>query len=618
MNTPLRRSAGDPARRWHAAWQPVLLAVLMGWGAATAARAQTPAPSAAPVAAAPFTLEVQAPAPFDVLLQRHLALTRFLPLTDLSPGELERLVAQVPDNVRDLLGTQGHFNPRVTVALNPSPPAPPVVRVQVEPGPATHIATVNLWLQGAARDEAEAAEQRQRLHQDWGLPVGAAFSQPDWDSAKARALRGFSAQRYPRARLETSLADIDPANNAAHLHLVLDSGPAHGFGPVTVRGQRRYDPALAERLVRLAGVHPGRPYDETVLQAAQQRLVDSGYYESAFVVLGEGDDPTLSPVEVRVREARLQKITAGAGVSTDNGARLSLEHIHHRLPGLDWRAVTRLQLERDARSLGAEFSSPPDAQGWRWITGAQLQRQWDDPLLTHSQQWRVGQAQAGPALDRSFFVQYDRSREDSPALGQTGVPESALSAHYTWTRRAFDHPTAPTRGHGLAVELGLGLTLSQDHQPYTRARVRWQAYWPLASGSSRPSRLAWRLEGGGIWSRANTPVPATQRFLAGGDNSVRGYALRDIGVPLASGGVEAGRFLAVTSLEWQRPVWIQGRRSAWETALFIDAGAVANRARDLDPQVGVGAGVRYNSPVGPLQADLAYGLDRRQLRLHLS
>ncbi|WP_157827002.1 BamA/TamA family outer membrane protein, partial [Macromonas nakdongensis] len=76
--------------------------------------------------------------------------------------------------------------------------------------------------------------------------------------------------------------------------------------------------------------------------------------------------------------------------------------------------------------------------------------------------------------------------------------------------------------------------------------------------------------------------------------------------------------LAVTSLEWQRPGWIQGRRSAWETALFSDAGAVANRARDLDPQVGVGAGVRYNSPVGPLQADLAYGLDRRQLRLHLS
>jgi translocation and assembly module TamA len=49
----------------------------------------------------------------------------------------------------------------------------------------------------------------------------------------------------------------------------------------------------------------------------------------------------------------------------------------------------------------------------------------------------------------------------------------------------------------------------------------------------------------------------------------------------------------------------------------VDAGAVADRVGDLDPRVGVGAGVRWRSPVGPLQADLAYGVQSRQLRLHL-
>nr|WP_243855535.1 BamA/TamA family outer membrane protein [Aquabacterium sp. A08] len=473
-------------------------------------------------------------------------------------------------------------------------------------------------LQGAAQTEAAAAAQRQGLQDGWGLPVGQPFLQSDWDGAKNRALRGFTSQRYPRAQITTSLADIDAAQSAAHLYLELDSGAAHGYGPVTVRGSRRYDPALAERLVRLAGVRPGTPYDEAVLQAAQQRLVDSGYYASAFVVLGDGDDPAHSPVEVRVREARLQKITAGVGVSTDNGPRLSLEHTHHQVPGLGWRAVSGLQLEGDARSLGTEFSAPVDERGWRWITGVQFQRQRDDPLLTRSQQWRLGQAQDDPALDRSFFLQYDRARVDNPELGTVGEPESAVSAHYAWTRRRFDNLTTPTRGHGLAVELGLGVTLSQQRQPYLRTRARWQAYWPLAADSARPSRLALRLEGGGVWSRGNTPVPATQRFLAGGDNSVRGYGLRTLGVPLAGGGVEAGRLLTVASLEWQRPVWLDGGRSAWETSVFLDAGAVADRARDLDPQLGVGAGVRYNSPVGPLQADLAYGLDSRRLRLHLS
>ena len=52
--------------------------------------------------------------------------------------------------------------------------------------------------------------------------------------------------------------------------------------------------------------------------------------------------------------------------------------------------------------------------------------------------------------------------------------------------------------------------------------------------------------------------------------------------------------------------------------MFIDAGAVADKPSELKAKVGIGAGVRYRSPVGPLQLDLAYGLDTRNLRLHLS
>ncbi len=52
--------------------------------------------------------------------------------------------------------------------------------------------------------------------------------------------------------------------------------------------------------------------------------------------------------------------------------------------------------------------------------------------------------------------------------------------------------------------------------------------------------------------------------------------------------------------------------------LFIDGGAVANRVRDLEMQWGVGTGLRYNSPVGPLQLDLAYGVKPKALRLHFN
>jgi translocation and assembly module TamA len=186
------------------------------------------------------------------------------------------------------------------------------------------------------------------------------------------------------------------------------------------------------------------------------------------------------------------------------------------------------------------------------------------------------------------------------------------------------------------VELGVGTTLGDTRRPFTRAQTRWLGYWPISAlsgeprtaplGEARPApddtgragRLALRLQGGALWAQQSAPVPETQLFLTGGDTTVRGYGLRDIGVPQADGSVSPGRYLAVASLEWQRPVWRNGVRSPWESVVFVDAGAVANMPGDLRPKWGLGAGMRYNSPVGPLQVDLAYGLNSKRLRLHLN
>src|SRR5690606_38451996 len=166
--------------------------------------------------------------------------------------------------------------------------------------------------------------------------------------------------------------------------------------------------------------------------------------------------------------------------------------------------------------------------------------------------------------------------------------------------------------------------------PFGRVHARWLGLLPLgdAPSSSSPGvhgpgprlgRLALRLEGGAVIAADDAPVPDTQQFLTGGDNSVRGYGLRDIGVRQSDGSVLAGRYKTVVSLEWQRPVWGDGlTRSPFEHVLFIDGGAVANKASELKMQWGVGTGFRYNSPVGPMQIDLAYGLEPRKLRLHLS
>ena len=86
----------------------------------------------------------------------------------------------------------------------------------------------------------------------------------------------------------------------------------------------------------------------------------------------------------------------------------------------------------------------------------------------------------------------------------------------------------------------------------------------------------------------------------------------------ANGITVPGRYMAVGSIEWQRPIRRNGLPTEWEHTLFIDAGSVAERPRDLKPKVGVGTGVRWRSPIGPLQIDVAYGLESKKLRLHMS
>lgn len=587
-----------------------------------------------------FAVELQAddPAVRDFLL-RHMDLMRFRTLRDLDAVELDRLLARTPENLQDLLGTLGHFAPQIQI----DPPVPSgaaplgTVRIRVEPGPSTTVAQVDLFFRGDMASNPQAAEQRSAIERAWSLRPGQTFTQADWSSAKAAATRALTARRYPAGRVYNSLADVDPSDHSVRLSVEFDSGAPLRLGELRVQGIERYDSAMVERLARLSGVTPGSDFDLAKLQHARQRIADSGYFDAVHLSVDPVADQPSAPVVVQLRESPRQRLVLGVGGSTDSGARLSMEHTHRRVPGIDWRAQSKLQLERTDQLLATEWDAPVDDKGWRWITSAQAARQIDGLDTTTSQRLRLGQAQSNPGLDRSFFLQYDRALVTHSVLGSLGQTrsDSSITGNYAWTARRFDSTPFPNRGYGLGVELGAGTTLEGERRPFGRTLARWLGYLPLGSpappdvtplGAARPTetaprttgRLVLRLEGGAVWARGDTPVPKTQRFLTGGDTTVRGYGLRDIGVPQADGGVAPGRYMALASVEWQRPIWRNGVRSPWETALFIDVGAVADKPADLAPRWGVGAGLRYNSPVGPLRLDLAHGVKPKDWRLHFN
>ena len=112
-----------------------------------------------------------------------------------------------------------------------------------------------------------------------------------------------------------------------------------------------------------------------------------------------------------------------------------------------------------------------------------------------------------------------------------------------------------------------------------------------------------------------TDLPASERFFAGGDTTVRGYALDRLGTPETidrNGFPTGGHAVAIFNTELRVPVW-RGLGAVG----FVDAGNVFDRAGDfgfgrLKPTAGFG--VRYQSPIGPLRVDLGFKLRRERLR----
>jgi translocation and assembly module TamA len=580
----------------------------------------TPAGSIGPTQAQPevtaFDIEVKAPPEVRALLERHLELQRYRAVTDLDDAELARLVVLAERNVRNLVGTLGYFNPRISIAREGAASQRPNIVVAVDPGELTRTRAVAIDFSGdiAQSPDADAVSQREGIQRNWRLPPGQRFTQDSWDGAKTQALRDLVARRYPAGRLATSLADIDAEAAGADLSLTLDSGPLYRLGPMQVSGIQRYDPLLVPRLARL---DPGSVYDQNRLLEAQQRLASSGYFDSATILVDPDSDPLAAPVQVTVREAPLQKVILGVGITTDSGPRASVEHTHHRVPGIGWRAVTKLQLERKSPFAQTEWTAIPDDDGWRWGFLGRAERLDDDELVTRAQRLRFGRSQAGDRIDRNVYLQYDRASVQ--ALPGRTISDSdsgdgsAISGNYVWTGRYFDSLPFPSRGYGLGAELGGGVTLGTDRKPFLRTAARWLGIKSLARG-----RIALRAEAAAVVAADSARIPGTLLFRTGGDSTVRGYGYRDIGIQRANGVTGPGRYMAVGSVEWQRPMLKNGLPTEWENTFFIDAGSVAERPQELKPKVGIGTGVRWRSPIGPLQIDLAYGVQPKKFRLHMS
>jgi len=555
-------------------------------------------------AATAYTVEIEGAGNLTPFLREHLEIQHQHNNPEVGSEELQRLVGLTPQQIHDLLATQGYFSPVVESELVPQD-NDFVARFTVQPGPPTRISTVDIRFSGAiAEGEKVNLQRMDRLRRQWSLTPGQTFRQADWDEAKRNLLRNLLIRDYPAATITASTAHIDPEQGTAALSVEVDSGPAFTFGQLEIHGLERYSRKTVEAL---NPIQPGERYSQEKLNELQVRVQDSGYFAAVFATTEiNPEQPQGIPIRLDLTENKRKRLSLGVGFSTDTGAMLQSKWLDRNFLGRDWRLESEVKLDRKTQLLAADIYLPALQNGWTPSVSARYSR--SDIADELNSTIRTGARLTSPSkLDEQVWsVEYLADRQVLP--DDEAHYRRAFIGSYTYTQRRLNNLIAPRRGYVASAEISVGPPGLVNEKAFIR--VLAQATW------LSPIRNRWQavLRGqvGNVWGARRETVPGELLFRTGGAQSVRGYSFNDLGVR-QSNAVVGGRVLAVASVEAVYHI-----TPAWGAAVFHDMGNAADSWRGFEFKHGTGVGARWRSPVGPVNVDLAYGHATHKPQLHFS
>ncbi|NUU02219.1 autotransporter assembly complex protein TamA [Herbaspirillum robiniae] len=572
---------------------------------------------AAETANAAYKVDIEAPKPVQSLLKDFLDLARYKDRDDISDEQLKFMIDTAGDQVRDLTSTEGYFSPVTKVELKTARGADGkddvrTVIVTVDPGERTMVESADIAVTGAAagQDAARIAA----IRQDWSLPAGQPFRQEDWDKAKNAGLEKLQQKTYAAARIAQSQAEVDPEERRADLKVQYDSGPAFTLGALQITGARRYPESIIRNVNPL---NVGEPYDVNRLLSLQRQIQNTPYFSNAIVGIDDDPEhPDMAPVKVQVTEFPTQRIRTGVGYGTDTGAQVEGRYSHYNVFNKAYVFDSQARIEQKRQYGQISLAMPPDQKAFVNSISTTYDRTTLEGVDLRSQQIGFKRARTGELYDTAYSLTYYRdelTQEDGSTLPANTIvtpgKHRALVPGFAWARRNVDDPIFPRKGNLLTLEAGFAVKGVLTDQSFGRLYGRFKQFVPVG----RRDVVVLRAELGGVFTAGRaSSVPASLLFRTGGNDSVRGYSYQSIGNE-QNGTVYPTKYLAVGSSEYQH--WFT---ESWGAAVFYDIGAAADNWNNKTFYNGVGAGARWRSPVGTLNLDLAYGIQKKQIRPHIS
>jgi translocation and assembly module TamA len=499
-------------------------------------------------------------------------------------------------------------DPELVEYLAGLPAAPPVaVRVQADTGPLFHLRTVSLLGQ-------VPASVRPSFDLHAGEPAIAARVL----QAGAALLTALREHGYALARVDPPDVLEVPAANALDVTYKVDTGPRVDIGPITITGLKRVNAKYVRRRLQL---HQGELYQPSAIESARQDLASVGVFSGVVVraatkLNADGE----IPLTIDVAERPLHTVSFTAAYSTDLGGSVGAAWSHHDLFG----NAEQLNLSAAITGLGGT-----DTTGLGYNVTAQLlkpdflrrdqQLEFDLGAIKQDLEAYDQTAEtAGTTLTRKLSKQWTVSAGltgEQEQIIQQGVTRDytlvALPLNGKYDTTGLSNPLDDAT-HGVRVSLGAAPTesLSGHDATFVILQATASTYIDLADfGIARAGRSVVALRGlvGSAQGAGQFDLPPDQRFYGGGSSTVRGFKYQSVGPLFTDGSPEGGAAIDAATIEFRQRVW-----GSIGAAVFVDAAQVNAASAPFAGTLreGVGAGIRYYTPIGAIRVDVAVPLNQ--------
>ena len=415
-------------------------------------------------------------------------------------------------------------------------------------------------------------------------------------------------------------AEVDPVvtknaeNHTSAVVYQLRKGLMVHIEKITITGNTRTRDNVIRRQIQLA---EGDRFSASAMERSQLNLRRVDYFEEVDIQSSQDSSPEAMDLNVKVKEKPTGMLSVGGGYSSDDGVFVGGNILERNLFGRGQYLALKASLGGETSRYSLSFTEPwlfdtPLSAGfdiYNWYreyndfnkdaTGGKLRI--SHPFGTWSR-WHLAYVFENAKVsdvdeDASLIIKDQEGRQI----------KSSLMASIE--RDSTDHPFLPTRGSTATVAVEYSI-------PYLGSDSDFVS---VVAGVGRYVPLWWKfvgfahVKGGYIFELdADKPVPIYERFFLGGINSIRAFNWGDVGpkdpeTGESIGGIKFGQVNVELLFPLAEKIGMRG-------VLFFDAGNAFDNGEDFrleDFRTAAGAGVRWNSPMGPLRIEWGYNVDRK-------